>query len=201
MNYPKYVNDVVEALQLLPGIGQKSAIRMAFQLLEMNEDNLKKMALSLNDLGLNKKYCKICHSLSENDICDVCADDNRDHSIICVVSNYKDIYAISKMNSFNGVFHVLGGDIKINKGIMPQDLNIDSLISRIDDSVKEIIIATTPSIEGETTALYLSKELHDFNVKITRIAYGMPMGSQLDYIDDLTMLKAFENRKDFKEEE
>lgn len=200
MNYPKYLNDVIEALQLLPGIGHKSAIRMSFQLLEMDENNLLNMADSLAHLSKDKKFCKICHSLSEADICEVCADTKRDHSIICVVSNYKDIYAISKMPSFNGTFHVLGGDIRINRGIMPQDLNIASLLPRLDGTVKEIIIATTPSIEGETTALYLSKELKDYPVKITRIAYGMPMGSQLDYIDDLTMSKAFENRQDFHEE-
>jgi recombination protein RecR len=201
MTYPKYLEEVISSLELLPGIGHKSAIRMAFQLLDMSDGNLEKMGESLKALPQAKTFCERCHSLSTENICPICNDSSRDHSLICVVSNYKDVYSIEKMNTFNGVYHVLGGDIRINKGIMPQDLNIASLLERINENTIEVIIATTPSIEGETTALYLNKELKIYPIKITRIGYGVPMGIQLDYLDGLTMNKAFENRKEVQDME
>lgn len=195
MNYPKYLNNLIESLKTFPGIGSKSATRMAFQMLEMNPEIIKQIVKSFEELENSVKYCKICHNLSENDICFICQNESRNKKQICVVSHYKDIYTIEKMRDFDGVYHVLNGDIAINRGISPDKLNINSLINRVDDTIEEIIIATNPTIEGETTALYLQKLLDDKNVKVTRIAYGLPIGSNIDIIDELTMLKAFENRK------
>ncbi|WP_423363577.1 recombination mediator RecR [Mycoplasma sp. P36-A1] len=197
MEYPSYLNNLIESLKVFPGIGSKSATRMAFQMLEMDEESIDQIAKSFTSLTSSINYCKVCHSISDNDICSICNDETRDHNQICVVSNYKDIFAIEKMNNYNGVYHVLNGDIAINKGITPDKLNIDTLVSKLNKDIKEIILATNPTIQGETTALYLSKVLADYDVNVTRIANGMPIGANIDYIDELTMLKAFENRRTF----
>ena len=198
MEYPKYLSNLINSLKTFPGIGEKSATRMAFQMLEMAPEQIEQITDSFKNLTQSIKYCQTCFNLSELDLCEVCLDSSRNNNIICVVSNYKDIYAIEKMNNFQGVYHVLNGDIAINKGITPDKLNIDSLLTRINGEIEEVIIATNPTIEGETTALYLSKLLDDFNVKVTRIAHGLPIGANIDYVDELTMLKAFENRKIFE---
>ena len=195
MEYPKYLNNLIESLKSFPGIGAKSATRMAFQMLEMKPEQIEQIVKSFKDLNDNVRFCEICHNLSDDDKCAICQDITRNPQVICVVSNYKDIYAIEKMNDFSGVYHVLNGDIAINKGITPDKLNIASLLKRVNDNIEEIIIATNPTIEGETTALYLNKLLEDYQVKVTRIAHGLPIGASIDYIDELTMLKAFENRK------
>lgn len=195
MDYPKYLNDLIESLKTFPGIGAKSATRMAFQMLEMDENVIAQIVKSFDELNSSIRYCNICQNLSEDELCAICHDINRNTRQICVVSNYKDIYAIEKMNDYQGVYHVLNGDIAINKGITPDKLNIASLIKRLDGSVDEIIIATNPTIEGETTALYLNKLLAEYKLNVTRIAHGLPIGANIDYIDELTMLKAFENRK------
>jgi len=195
MEYPKYLNNLIESLKSFPGIGSKSATRMAFQMLEMNPEQIKQITKSFEELNDSISYCKVCHNLSEGDLCPICQDSTRNDKVICIVSNYKDIYAIEKMNDFDGIYHVLNGDIAINKGITPDKLNIFSLLNRINEDIEEIIIATNPTIEGETTALYLNKLLEEYSVKVTRIAHGLPIGANIDYIDELTMLKAFENRK------
>ncbi|MDF9866780.1 recombination protein RecR [Bacilli bacterium PM5-3] len=195
MEYPSYLNNLIESLKSFPGIGAKSATRMAFQMLEMDPELINQITTSFQELNAKISYCEICHNLSEGNLCVVCQDITRNTKQICVVSNYKDIYAIEKMNDYNGVYHVLNGDIAINKGITPEKLNISSLLKRINDEIEEVIIATNPTIEGETTALYLNKLLEDYNVNVTRIAHGLPIGANIDYIDELTMLKAFENRK------
>ena len=200
MEYPKYLNDLIESLKSFPGVGSKSAIRMAFQMLDMPKEKIDEIASSISNLNGNIKYCQICHNLSDSDVCDICVSTIRDKKQICVVSSFKDIYSIEKMNDYQGVYHVLDGDIAINKGITPDKLNIVSLIQRIDDSIDEIIIATNPNIEGETTALYLHKILADYPVKVTRIAHGLPIGANIDYVDELTMLKAFENRKSINDD-
>lgn len=199
MEYPKYLNNLIESLKCFPGIGSKSATRMAFQILEMDEELINKIINSFAKLNESIAYCQICHNLCEGDLCSICADKSRNQHQICVVSNYKDIYAIEKINDYQGVYHVLNGDIAINKGITPDKLNIDKLLKRLDEQIEEIIIATNPTIEGETTALYLSKLLAEYPIKVTRIAHGLPIGANIDYVDELTMLKAFENRKKFNE--
>jgi recombination protein RecR len=196
--YPYYLENLIDALKMFPGIGAKSATRMALQMLDMNSIVIDQIADSIHNLNASIKYCKVCHNLSENDICTICEDRNRDQAYICVVANFKDIYALERMNSYNGLYHVLAGEIAINKGITPEKLNITTLVARINNSeIKEIIIATNPTIEGETTALYLSKVLADYDVKTSRLALGIPMGANIDYVDELKIKNAFENRKDY----
>ena len=176
--YPKKFEALVECYRRLPGVGIKTAERYAFQ-------NAKE--------GLKK--CAVCGNLSEEDTCDICGDQSRNSQIICVVQSPKDVIAMEKTKEYSGVYHVLNGVISTSKGILPEDINIDSLLNRISEETKEIIIATNPTVEGETTALYLSKLLEKYPVTVTRIAHGLPMGGHLDYADELTLIKAIEGRK------
>ncbi|MBR3841277.1 MAG: recombination protein RecR, partial [Erysipelotrichales bacterium] len=139
--------------------------------------------------------CSICGNLTENDTCDICNDKNRNHNIICVVTNTKDVIAMEKIEEYKGVYHVLGGEISTTKGILPEDLRIKELLDRITEETQEVIIATNPTVDGETTALYLGKLLQSKDVVVTRIAHGLPMGGHLDYADELTLIKAIEGRK------
>ena len=195
MNYPKEFENLIDSFRRLPGIGYKSAERMAYQMLEMKEEYREKFIDSLNNIS-NLKKCSVCHNLSSSDKCEICSDTNRDTSIICVVQSIKDVFAIEKSNSYNGVYHVLDGVISVKSGKLPEDLNIDSLLDRID-GVKEVIVATNPNLDGETTALFIAKLLENKNIRVTRLAYGLPMGGNLEYSDDVTIMKSFENRKSF----
>lgn len=195
MEYPKYFQDLIEAFQRLPGIGYKSAERMAYSYLNLSEEYKNKFKEAVNNLE-KAKYCRVCHNLSDDDECSICKDDNRDNSLLCVVSDYKDVFAIEKSNSYNGKYHVLNGVISIKKGKLPQDLNIDSLLDRLD-GVKEVIVATNPNLDGETTALFIAKLLEHKEIKVTRLAYGLPMGGNIEYSDNITLAKSFENRKSF----
>ena len=195
MNYPKEFESLIDSFRRLPGIGYKSAERMAYQMLEMKEEYRDKFIESLNNIS-NLRKCSVCHNLSSSDKCEICSDPNRDTSIICVVQSIKDVFAIEKSNSYNGVYHVLDGVISVKSGKLPEDLNIDSLLNRID-GVKEVIVATNPNLDGETTALFIAKLLENKNIKVTRLAYGLPMGGNLEYSDDVTIMKSFENRKSF----
>ena len=195
MNYPKEFENLIDAFRRLPGIGYKSAERMAYQVLEMKEEYRNKFIEALDNVSLLKK-CKVCHNLSSSDKCEICDDPTRDESVICVVQNIKDVYAIEKSNSYKGLYHVLDGVISVKSGKLPEDLNIESLLDRID-SVKEVIVATNPNLDGETTALFIAKLLENKGVKVTRLAYGLPMGGNLEYSDDVTIMKSFENRKSF----
>jgi len=198
MEYPNYLNNLIEALKMFPGVGAKSATRMAIQMIDMDEKRIQQMGQAIMDLSSHIQFCQTCYNISDGPSCSICSDSTRNHNLICVVSNFKDIYAIEKMNAYEGVYHVLNGDIAINKGITPDKLTIPKLISRLNPQIQEIIIATNPTIEGETTAIYLGKVLADYNVKTTRIGHGMPIGANIDYIDELTMLKAFQNRQDLQ---
>lgn len=193
--YPAIFEALVECFRKLPGVGLKTAERYAFELLQWDadkcEDFINKIMLAHSTI----KKCKICGNLSIGDTCEICDDENRDDSIICVVEQVQDIIAMEKTMEYKGRYHVLGGVISTSKGILPDDLNIDALIQRIADSVKEVIIATNPTVEGETTALYLSKLLERKAVVVSRIAHGLPMGGHLDYADELTLIKALEGRK------
>ncbi len=195
MNYPKEFENLIDAFRRLPGVGYKSAERMAYQTLEMQPEYREKFANAISDISLLKK-CKICHNLSSGDKCEICDDPTRDESIICVVQNIKDVYAIEKSNSYKGMYHVLDGVISVKSGKLPEDLNIDSLLNRLE-GVKEIIVATNPNLDGETTALFIAKLLENKDIKVTRLAYGLPMGGNLEYSDDVTIMKSFENRKSF----
>ena len=193
--YPEKFEDLIAAFRHLPGVGIKTAERYAFTVLDWDQETLEEMIASLQAVRNGLDVCEVCGNLCEGSECEICSDHTRDHRIICVVQRQKDVIAMEKMNTYNGVYHVLNGVINTAKGIMPQDLNIDSLLRRIDEQTEEVILATNPTVEGETTALYLSKLLEDQHVNVTRIAHGLPMGGHLDYADELTLQKAFEGRK------
>lgn len=193
--YPKKFETLVECYRHLPGVGLKTAERYAFQTLEWDEETIENFAKSIVDVKDGIQKCSICGNLSENEKCEVCKDSSRNQGLICVVQSAKDVIAMEKTKEFPGVYHVLNGVISTSKGILPEDINIASLLERIDENTKEIIIATNPTVEGETTALYLSKLLEKYPVTVTRIAHGLPMGGHLDYADELTLIKAIEGRK------
>lgn len=196
--YPEKFEDVIYAFHRLPGVGMKTAERYAFEVMKWDPEVLDQFLNALS--GIKKvKRCKICGNLSDQQTCSICSDENRDHQLICVVQNPKDVSVIENMQSYNGVYHVLNGVINTAKGILPDQLNIESLVSRITPDTKEVILALDPNIEGETTALYLSRLLED-KVRVTQLASGIPVGSQLEYADSRTLEKAFEGRKNSKSE-
>lgn len=185
-----------EAFGKLPGIGKKSAERMAYSLLDMSDDDLSEFSDAILNIKKSIKRCSICGNLCEDDVCDVCKDDTRDGSIILVVSYPKDVIAFENSEEYNGLYHVLGGVISPNKGKTLDDLYFVELIKRIEEGkVKEIILATNPTIEGETTALYIAKKLENYDVNITRLAYGLPMGGSLEYVDSVTLARALDGRR------
>lgn len=188
---------LIEHFRLLPGIGYKSAVRMAFHVLDMPEDKAKTFAEAILDAREKIGHCKICQDISETEVCALCSDSSRDKSMICVVESSKDVLAIEKINDYKGLFHVLGGLIDPMEGIGPDELKIKELLARLgDQTVQEIIVATNPSIEGEATAMYLSRILKPFGIKTTRLAYGLPAGGELEYADELTLFKALEGRRE-----
>lgn len=193
--YPKKFAALVNSFQSLPGVGQKSAERYAFDVLDWLPEQVDDLIQALQGIRDGIKFCSVCGNLAEDDHCLICDDASRDHTVICVVQSPKDVIAMEKTKEYNGVYHVLNGVISTTKGILPEDININSLLDRIHDDTKEIIIATNPTVEGETTALYLARLLDDYPVSVTRIAHGIPMGGHLDYADELTLIKALEGRK------
>ena len=190
--YPKSLEKLIDSFKMLPGVGQKTAERYALSLLDTPKDDVEEFSHALMDLKQSIKYCKTCFNLSDNDVCDICRDSKRDFDVICVVSNPKEVFSIEKSGTYNGVYHVLGGLISTQKGILPDQLNIDSLEARSKDA-KEVILALNASVEGELTSLYLAKRLAS-TTNVTRLAFGLPIGGQLDYADDMTLMKAFEGR-------
>ena len=190
----KPINRLAESLAKLPSVGKKSAERMAYALLDKSDEDIKEFSDALLSLKAEIKRCPKCGLLIDSDNCPICDDPNRDNSKILVVSYYKDALAIENSEGYNGLYHILNGEISLNKGITVDNLNISSLQERVNDSVNEVIIATNPTIDGETTALYISKILHGCKANITRLAYGLPMGGNLDYTDQITLQKALEGR-------
>ena len=196
MDKPKSLVRLQESLSKLPSVGKKSAERMAFAMLEMDEEDLNEFSEAIIDLKNKIHKCPICGNITEDDKCDICKDESRDRTTLMVVSSSKDIIAFENAEEYRGLYHVLWGTISISKGKGIEDLNIDTLLSRVDEGeIKEIIIATNPTVDGETTALYLAKLLENKNVNVTRLAYGLPMGGNLDYADALTLAKAIEGRR------
>lgn len=191
--YPKKFQNMIDSYQKLPGVGKKTAERYAFKTLDWDEETLDQFIQSLTDLKKGITYCHICGNLSEEDICDICKNENRNHNCICVVQNPKSIDSIEAMQEFNGVYHVLNGTINVSKGVLPEQLNIQSLINRINEDTEEVILALDPTADGETTSMYISKLLNN-KCKVTKLANGIPLGSHLDYTDPLTLLKAFQKR-------
>lgn len=195
MNYPKTIKNLIECYKKLPGIGEKTAERLALATLNIDEEIIDLFAQSLIDSKTKIKRCEICNHLTEENICSICSDDSRINNILCVVEEPKNVIAFEKIGSFKGKYHVLDGLISPLDGITPDDIKINSLISRIEkENIKEIILALKPSIEGETTILYISKLLSGTNVKITKIAHGIPMGADMEYVDLMTLETALDNR-------
>ena len=185
-----------ESLAKLPSVGKRSAERMAFAMLEMDEEDLNEFSDAIKELKSKIHLCPICGNITEEETCEICQDESRDRTTILVVSSPKDVLAFEKAEEYKGLYHVLGGTISLSKGKGVDDLNIQSLLDRIDQGgINEVIIATNPTVDGETTALYLAKLLENKNVNITRLAYGLPMGGNLDYADALTLAKAIEGRR------
>ena len=191
----KSISKLIDSFQRLPGIGHRTAEKMAYQVLEMRDESVEYFANALREVKNNIHHCPICGAYTEDDICEVCANEARDKKKIMVVSFPKDVIAFEKIGAYDGVYHVLGGVLSSVNGITITDLNISSLFDRIkSQQVEEVIVATNPNTEGETTALYLARLLSETGVKVTRIAYGLPLGGHLEYADALTLTKALEGR-------
>ncbi len=193
--YPKTINNLIECFKKFPGIGEKTAERLALSCLEMDDETIETFSKSLKDSKTKIKKCQICGNLSEDDICTICKDESRDKHLLCVVEESKNIILFEKIGTFNGVYHVLNGLISPLDGINPEDINIASLISRIEkENIKEVILAVKPTVEGETTALYIKKKLEGKPIIISKIAHGIPIGADMDYIDSLTLEIALSER-------
>ena len=195
MNYPSAFNDLVDCFKRLPGIGGKSAERLAYYVLSMDHSYVEEFSNVLKTFQDKIHYCKVCGNICEDDLCEICQDESRDKSTICIVESPKDVFAMEKVKEYQGVYHVLHGTMSIMDGKTIDDLNITSLFDRLDENTKEVIIATNPTREGETTALFLAKLLAKRNINTSRIANGLPIGSNIDYADELTLLKSLEGRK------
>lgn len=192
--YGESVTRLIEQLSRLPGVGGKSAQRLAFYIINMPKDEAKALSDSIMTAKNEVKYCSVCCNLTDSDPCAICSNQNRKRDVIMVVENPRDMAAYEKTKGYDGLYHILHGAIAVTKGIGPEDLKIRELITRLDDSVSEVIIATNPTVEGDVTAMYLSKLLKPLGVKVTRIANGVPVGSDLEYVDEVTLSRALEGR-------
>lgn len=192
--YPIAIEKLIEEFAKLPSIGQKTAQRLALYVLNLPEDEVREFAGALVKARGTVRYCSVCGNFTESEICSICSNPNRDNSIICVVEQPKDIMTLEKVKEYNGGYHVLHGNISPMQGRGPQDIRIRELVTRMKEDVKEVIIATNPNIEGEATAMYISKILKPLEVKVTRIAAGIPVGGDLEYADEITLSKALEGR-------
>jgi recombination protein RecR len=188
---------LIQEFKRLPGIGQKSAQRLAFHVLRMDRENAERLATALLDVKDKLGLCSVCNNISEGDMCPYCRDPNRDHSVICVLEEPHNILGIETTRQFSGVYHILHGSISPLRGIGPEKLKLKELLSRIErEDVQEVILATNPTVEGEATAVYLSRLLKPLGVRVTRIAMGIPVGSDIEFADEVTMSKSLENRRE-----
>lgn len=194
--YPVAIEKLIEEFAKLPGIGYKTAQRLTLHVLNLPDQEVREFATALVKAKGTIKYCSVCGNYTDKDPCAVCSNPNRDKSIVCVVEQPKDIIAMEKVREYNGLYHVLHGTISPMAGRGPNDIKLKELISRMDGSVKEVIVATNPNVEGEATAMYIAKILHPLGVKVTRIAHGIPVGGELDYADEITLSKALEGRRE-----
>lgn len=192
--YSGHINKLIEELAALPGIGSKSAQRLAFHLINMPQDKVNRLASVIVEAKSKVRYCNECFTLTDQEICPVCANENRNHKMIMVVENTRDLAAYEKTGKYDGVYHVLHGAISPMLGIGPNEIKLKELIERLKEDVEEVIIATNSSLEGETTAMYISKLIKPTGVKVTRIASGVPVGGDLEYIDEVTLLRALDGR-------
>ena len=194
--YGNYITRLIEELSSLPSIGPKSAQRLAFYIIGMSQEKVESLANAITEAKKNIKYCSVCYNLSDEDICPVCANPKRDHSTIMVVEDPRDMAAYEKTKEFKGVYHVLHGAISPMTGVGPNDIRIKELLERIQkETVEEIVIATNPNVEGEATAMYLSRLIKPLGIKVSRIANGVPVGGDLEYVDEVTLSRALEGRR------
>ncbi|MCM3712385.1 recombination mediator RecR [Sporosarcina luteola] len=197
MHYPEPISKLIDSFMKLPGIGPKTAGRLAFFVLSMKEDTVLDFAKALVDAKRNLRFCSVCGHITDIDPCQICQDQSRDRSMICVVQDPKDVIAMEKMRDYNGMYHVLHGAISPMDGIGPEDINVPSLLTRLqDEEVEELILATNPTIEGEATAMYISRLVKPSGITTTRIAHGLPVGGDLEYADEVTLSKALEGRRE-----
>ena len=188
---------LAEKFGRLEGVGKKTAMRMAFSVLELDVEEANAFAQAILDARERIHLCPVCQNLTDREICPICADEERDHSVICVVTDARAVMAMEKVREFRGVYHVLHGVISPLNGVTPEQLKIKELLSRVaDGEVEEVIVATNPTVEGEATAMYLSKLLRPFDIRVTRLAYGVPVGADLEYADEITLFRALEGRRD-----
>ena len=192
--YSSQISKLIEEFSRLPGIGPKSAARLAFHVINMPKEQVEQLATTLVDARNNVRYCKECHTLTDQELCPICASSERDHKVIMVVENTRDLGAYEKTGKYNGVYHVLHGAISPMLGIGPGQIKLKELMERLQKDVDEVIIATNSSLEGETTAMYISKLIKPTGIKVSRIASGVPVGGDLEYIDEVTLLRALEGR-------
>ncbi|MGP4082839.1 recombination mediator RecR [Pseudalkalibacillus sp. R45] len=197
MHYPEPISKLIDSFMKLPGIGPKTAVRLAFFVLEMKDDDVFEFGKALVNAKRDLTYCSNCHHITDRDPCMICEDTSRDQTTICVVHDSKDVIAMEKMKEYRGLYHVLHGAISPVEGIGPEDIKVAELIKRLqDDTVQELIMATDPNIEGEATAMYISRLVKPTGIKITRIAHGLPVGGDLEYADEVTLSRALEGRRE-----
>jgi len=195
--YSPSIEKLIESFEKLPSIGHKTAARLAFYMLNSSEEETKEFVNSILEAKKNLKYCSKCYNISDTDPCQICGNAKRDQSIICVVEDVRDIVAMERTHEFKGVYHVLHGSISPMNGVGPEDIKIKELLARLmDGQVKEVILATNPRVEGEATAMYISKLIKPLGVKASRIAHGIPVGGDLEYTDEVTLMKALEGRRE-----
>ncbi len=196
--YPKPLNKLINELYKLPGIGGKTAQRLAFHILALEESEATALANSIVNAKRSLHYCSVCGNLTDTDPCEICSDESRNRTKVCVVETPQDVIAMERIREFKGLYHVLHGAISPVEGIGPNDINLKSLITRLQqhDEIDEIIVATNPNIEGEATAMYIARLLKPSGIKVTRIAHGIPVGGDLEYADEVTLLKAMEGRRE-----
>ena len=195
--YSPSIEKLIESFEKLPSIGSKTAARLAFYILDASEEETNEFISAIVNAKKNLKYCSKCYNISDTDPCMICSNPKRDQSIICVVEDVRDIIAMERTHEFKGVYHVLHGSISPMNGVGPDDIRIKELLSRImDGGIKEIILATNPRVEGEATAMYISKLVKPLGIKVTRIAHGIPVGGDLEYTDEITLTKALEGRRE-----
>lgn len=195
--YSPSIEKLVESFEKLPSIGHKTAVRLAFYMLDADEKEVQEFLTSITTAKQNLKYCSKCYNISDTDPCPICANQKRDESVICVVEDVKDIIAMEKTHEFKGVYHVLHGSISPMNGVGPDEIKLKELLARLNpEIIKELILATNPRVEGEATAMYISKLVKPLGIKVTRIAHGIPVGGDLEYTDEITLTKALEGRRE-----
>ena len=197
--YPDSIKNLIESFKYLPGIGEKTAERLAFSVLELEEEQVELFVESLSDVNEKVHKCEVCNTLTENEKCYICNDESRDNKVLCVVEDTKNVFLFEKLGMFQGKYHVLEGLISPLDGVNPEDIGLDKLIDRItNEKFEEIIFAFKPSIEGETTSLYIKRILDGLNIKTTRLASGVPIGADMEYVDSLTLERALNDRKEIE---